>query len=955
MNSTFRLLIVIAVIALPGLAVAHDPGETDTVWIEADPIGVGLSEPVTISIYNDSAIVSWDAHLSFTGGVASLITYDSVKYVGRMADPSVEPVRIVTPRFIDGLSPDSLVIACIKSIGNPLPPGSGPVLELYFTGLETGQVAVESMPTSSQPFGIDFTHAGYHGGGAKDEYPPHYDPAFLNVVQVDQPPEIDVLAELPSVATVHDPIALAFEVHSPSGIPVQVELLSFVDADDDTRLPQAEPSIKETSEAFQLVWNPNPNDIGIWRATVAATDTAGLTTSVVLEIQIVASENYLLPLVRTETRDVLNATGLAHGNLDNDPYPELLVAAHPSSFSPSLGSYNFLDDGRLEALALVSEEYLTRGLVTAYLDDDSHLDAVVCLGFHLRVLAGQGDGSFVANDYQYLMLPGSRDAILINYDGDAYLDYAVVGYDQVQFFRRSAGLSFEPPTLLAVDDTALTINSADFDLDGWDDLAVGTKAGLDIYLNNGAGGYDQGEHHEQVFGTTDITVTNHGSDFNRDGLFDMCLATPSVGGTHSELLVYLGRGDGTFDPHLVRRVRGQIFANRPGDFNGDSYLDIAYINGAEKYLAIIFGDGHGEFPNERRYPVADISPRRLDAVDFDLDGDLDLVVAAYQLGSVLNTGYFVFVNQVDPVGIAPGRLEIRASNNALVELRSPSGGRLSQVVNSMASGEIHRLRLDDNSVIDVVAVSSTVEEGRYDLLVRPRPNLSNGEPYSLSYEVDGRQYRLVDDQPAIPNGLVFPIYPAGSSPVSPVQGDFIHASQPTFTWPSLGVEQFELATDPGFDNVLESAVIDDGVHTLAITLPNSDSAIYYWRVGPESGPASTSIYAFNAVQGPTGIDDGEPTELLPDVYYLAQNYPNPFNPVTTIEFQLPAATPVTITIHNVLGQLVETLVSRRLAGGTHSIEWNATDSRERPVASGIYFFRMEADGFSCTRKMTLLR
>ena len=188
--------------------------------------------------------------------------------------------------------------------------------------------------------------------------------------------------------------------------------------------------------------------------------------------------------------------------------------------------------------------------------------------------------------------------------------------------------------------------------------------------------------------------------------------------------------------------------------------------------------------------------------------------------------------------------------------------------------EMHLRRLDTDAIIDEIGISSTIESGRYDLLVRPRPNLPTDELYSLSYEVDGQHYRLVDNQPADPNGLVFPIYPDGSSPVSPVQGDFIHDARPTFTWPSLGVEQFELATDPNFENVLVTAVVGDGVHTLSVALPDTDSATYYWHVRPESDTASAPIYAFNVVHSPTSVDDSESLGLLPEACHLAQNYPN---------------------------------------------------------------------------------
>jgi len=561
----------------------------------------------------------------------------------------------------------------------------------------------------------------------------------------------------------------------------------------------------------------------------------------------------------------------------------------------------------------------------------------------------------LAEDDQPDLPPWSRGATLTDYDGDALLDYAVTGFERVVVYRQSTRLHFEKAVSFLPGDTALTINSADFNGDGRDDLAVGTRDGLEIYLNDGQGGYRPGETYAQVFGTTDIEVTNQGSDFNEDGIFDLCLATPSVGGEYSELMVYLGRRDGSFEQTMTRRVRGQIFCNRPGDFNGDAHLDIAWINGAKGYLSIIFGDGDGSFPDELRYAIPSNSPRQLEGVDFDLDGDLDIIVAAYQLGIELNSSFFLFENKLDPLGVSPTGLEIRAGNNASIELRTPGGGRLSRVANSIASGELYLRALDDNAIIDEVAVTRTVENGRYDLFVKPRQNLTIAETFSLDYTVGDHWFRIAHDQPISPSGYLFPIYPAGGSLVSPEQGEFIHTSLPTFTWESSGVERFELATDIGFFEIIESATVTGGVYTLHVVLPYTDSTTYFWRVRSETDSALTPIHVFNAVRIPTNLEDSDPPIGLPDSCRLAQNYPNPFNPMTTIEFYLPKGGPVKISIHNVLGQLIKSLMDRSMPPGTYTVDWDATDLFDRPVASGIYFYRMEAGDYSSTRKMVLVR
>ncbi|MBN1212838.1 MAG: DUF4397 domain-containing protein [candidate division Zixibacteria bacterium] len=89
---------------------------------------------------------------------------------------------------------------------------------------------------------------------------------------------------------------------------------------------------------------------------------------------------------------------------------------------------------------------------------------------------------------------------------------------------------------------------------------------------------------------------------------------------------------------------------------------------------------------------------------------------------------------------------------------------------------------------------------------------------------------------------------------------------------------------------------------------------------------------------------------LPDQFGLNQNYPNPFNPSTIISFNLPTAANVNLTVYNLLGQQVTTLVNESISAGQHQVEFNASN-----LASGIYFYKLDAGSFSDTKKMILLK
>jgi hypothetical protein len=89
---------------------------------------------------------------------------------------------------------------------------------------------------------------------------------------------------------------------------------------------------------------------------------------------------------------------------------------------------------------------------------------------------------------------------------------------------------------------------------------------------------------------------------------------------------------------------------------------------------------------------------------------------------------------------------------------------------------------------------------------------------------------------------------------------------------------------------------------------------------------------------------------------LEQNAPNPFNPVTTITFAVPAgAERVELTVYNVAGRAVRSLVEGPLEPGTQKVVWDGRDDAGRSLASGVYFARLAAGGESVVRKMTLLK
>ena len=105
----------------------------------------------------------------------------------------------------------------------------------------------------------------------------------------------------------------------------------------------------------------------------------------------------------------------------------------------------------------------------------------------------------------------------------------------------------------------------------------------------------------------------------------------------------------------------------------------------------------------------------------------------------------------------------------------------------------------------------------------------------------------------------------------------------------------------------------------------------------------------------TDVEEDEGIVQRPDGYSLSQNHPNPFNQATKIEFALRRSGFVTLSIYDILGRKVKTLVSEHLSSGYKSVLWDGKDDSRRDAASGIYFYQMRVGDFAETKRLVLLK
>ena len=95
--------------------------------------------------------------------------------------------------------------------------------------------------------------------------------------------------------------------------------------------------------------------------------------------------------------------------------------------------------------------------------------------------------------------------------------------------------------------------------------------------------------------------------------------------------------------------------------------------------------------------------------------------------------------------------------------------------------------------------------------------------------------------------------------------------------------------------------------------------------------------------------------IIPDIYTLYQNYPNPFNPITTIKYDLPEDQFVSITIYDVMGRNIRTLMNMNQNAGYHSVRWDAKNNIGEQVATGMYIYTIKAGDFLSSKKIVLLK
>ncbi|HHZ15426.1 MAG TPA: S8 family serine peptidase [Candidatus Cloacimonetes bacterium] len=356
-------------------------------------------------------------------------------------------------------------------------------------------------------------------------------------------------------------------------------------------------------------------------------------------------------------------------------------------------------------------------------------------------------------------------------------------------------------------------------------------------------------------------------------------------------------------PNFPVSVGGAILAPPAiADLNNDGHHEIivSTLNGKLHALDSRTGENISGFP----VTMAGGTQNPITIANLDNDAYPEIIVATSSAGKVLaykHDGSLHFSKDVD--GAIRGGAVMADVNS--------SGSKKIVVVSN--SGKVYFLNPDGSDMPNTpVNANCTVESS-------PVVATFDGDRYAgvIFGDTNGFLHSVRADGTESPN---FPIPIGGNLKVSAALGDV------------------------DFDNDIDIVVPTDRGFTVIDIKRGAQS--YEW-------PCFMGTYnrAGNIVQ-PTNEDD--PVVPVFDTA-LNGNYPNPFNPNTTISFSLKHKAQVNLTIYNQRGQKVRELIDEIMPAGNHHLTWNGTDDNGKGVSSGVYFYKMQSDNYTSTRKMIMMK
>ncbi len=518
-----------------------------------------------------------------------------------------------------------------------------------------------------------------------------------------------------------------------------------------------------------------------------------------------------------------------------------------------------------------------------------------------------GDGTFSALQEGQIVNGNSRSngATIADYNNDGLDDIAVANRDnQNNFLYLNHGnFQFQQIADNAIVTDGGNSNSAgwtDFDNNGYIDLFVTNFFAPSFLYSNNVGTFSKmNEGHPTK--ETNTSIGCAWSDFDNDG--DSDLMVTNAGSAGKTNLFYINRGDGSFsklDSGAITTDKRASMGATWGDFNNDGRQDLFVANQANFVNDLYVNNGDGSLTPIRSGEVVNENSMSISGsfIDFDNDGDLDLFVSNWS-----DNKNFLYENSGYP-DYAFNKL----SDGAIVN----------DVENSMAS-----------------AWADYDNDGDLDLFVANR---------------GGNNNTLYRNETIGNNWIQIKHY--GRQSNASAIGTKIRLKAAINDRPVWQMR--EINAQHGYNSQN-----DNRVHFGLGAATQIDSIIVEWPSGLKQTFTAVEANDFYILEegglltrAVTSIEQSK--TVLPQGFSLRQNWPNPFNPSTTIELTIPESAgkhiKLQLDVFNLNGQKVATLFDGFKSAGTHRFVFNAVN-----LPSGIYFYRVSADGLTFSKKMVLTK
>ena len=639
--------------------------------------------------------------------------------------------------------------------------------------------------------------------------------------------------------------------------------------------------------------------------------------------------------------------------------------------------------------------------------DMAVLNAAPSAAGSISILIGDGSGRFpTRTDLPFVR---GLKVIAADLNGDGVTDLAAGSNGAAAIFPGNGDGTFGVTLDYDTEYDPRGVVSGDFDGDGFPDLAVPNRisGSVEILLGAGDGAFRRAADLNPGY-YPNLAVAG---DWNRDGLSDLAVTTASG------VSVLLSKGDGAFQPRVEYPVGRYPQGIAAPDVNNDSFPDLIVSNPDKGALTVMLGHGDGTFESPVNTPVGSTPQSALATADFNLDGKSDAVIARYSFPAsypgfvsiLLGNGDGTFGHQTDiptapgdnPGSIAIGDLnsdgkrDIAVTNSlgaTLMTLLGAGDGTFTRAPTiSYVTGPVAILDVDGDSNDDLVTGAGAIVDvrlGNGNGTFQPTQGygvfrqiismvagdfnndcqvdiavLGHADAPSEKLWIMSNRTRPSGARPAkaIVRSENRPIQVGAGPPffcpsIEPLPGAFDTGDidLATVSMRSIGTGTVETIRAVSPKQTRTTDLDGDGILELPVCFTRADLAQLFSRVRGRQDVDVTiegCLVCGGAFRAPLAL-----TVQGRKPHPVAAIRPNPLNPVGILEYSTTRPGPVRVRLYDTSGRLVRILVDVPLApAGEHSVVVGAEESGHQPLASGVYFYRIESTDGVAAGSFTVLK